>query len=104
GQLQRLADAFGSRPGTCEIELNPAARERRRIDPSEQQVSVRHGGLGAAAAVADRAGLGAGTLRPNGDPPERVHTRDRSSAGADLDHLDDRNAQWQTPSPEAAVN
>ena len=58
-----------------------------RCVPSTTLASVT-AGCRAAAAVAGRAGLGAGALRPDRDALQRVEARDRAAAGADLDHLD----------------
>ena len=82
-------------PRRIGIEVQRAAGEALRIVAAKQQIGVRHGGPGAAAAVAGRAGIGAGALRPDRDPPERVDMRERAAAGADLHHLDHRDAQRQ---------
>jgi len=58
----------------------------------------------AAAAVAHRPRLRAGAVWTDDDPPERVDARDRAAAGADLDHLDHRNAQRQPAALEKAVD
>ena len=51
-----------------------------------------------------RPGLRAGAVRPDGDALERVKPRDRAAAGADLDHLDHRNAQRQAAAFEEAID
>src|SRR4029077_10122281 len=44
------------------------------------------------------AGIRPGAVRPDGDPLERIDPGDRPAAGADFDHLDNRNAQRQPAS------
>ncbi len=62
-----------------------------RIDPAEHQVGVGHRRV-AAAAVARRAGIGAGAVGTDRDAREAIDARDRTAARADLDHLDHRDA------------
>ena len=71
------AASIGSRPSgvaifsvsallrRVEIELHLAAEEAVGAEPAEHQVGVGDGRLGAAQAVADRAGRGAGAFRPD---------------------------------------
>ena len=84
-------------------ELDRAAGEVAGIDAAQHDVGIGHGGLGAAAAVARRAGLGAGALRADIDARQRIDRGDRAAAGADLDHLDHRDAQRQAAALEEAV-
>ena len=65
-------------------------RKLSRIEPAEHDVGVGDGRLGAAAAVADRAGIGAGALRPDLERADLVDPGDAAAAGADLDHVDHR--------------
>ncbi len=104
-KIERRADPLGDRAlGAVDVERHAAARERRRIDAAEHEIGVGHGRLAAAAAVADRAGLRAGAVGPDRDASERVDPRDRAAAGADLDHLDHRNAQRQAAALEEAID
>jgi hypothetical protein len=60
-----------------------------RIESPEHQVGVRNGRLGPAAAVADRAGIGAGAFWSDLDQAGSVDPGDRATAGAhrvDRDH------------------
>ena len=63
----------------------------RRRQPPEHQIGVGDGRLRAAAAVADRAGIGAGAFRPDLDQAGRVDAGDRAAAGADRVHVDHRH-------------
>ena len=90
GEAERPGAALLDRPGGAfDVEPDLAAEEVRRIEPAEDDVRVGHGGLDAAAAIADRAGIGARTLRPHAQEPARVDPRDRAAAGPDLDEIDD---------------
>ena len=95
-QPERIADRRRERGARqIRIERDRAARERRRIDHAERNVRIGHGRPHPAAPVAGRPRLGAGAFRPDGDALERIDLRDRAAAGADLDHLDHRNAHRQ---------
>ena len=72
-----------------------------RCVPSTTSASVTVGSR-AAAAVAGRAGLGAGAVGPDRDALQRVDAGDRAAAGADLDHLDDRDAHRQAAALQEA--
>ena len=96
GKAERFADLAFQRPiRQLGLQRNGAAGERRRIDHAQCHVGVGHGRQGAAAAVAGGARLGSRTLRPHRDALQRIHLRDRAAAGADLDHLDHRDAHRQ---------
>ena len=92
------------RLGRVAVERHAAAGKAGRVDAAEQQIGVGHGRRGAAAAVAGRPRIGAGAVRPDGDPLQPVDAGDRAAAGADLDHLDDRDAQWQAAALLEAVD
>ena len=62
-----------------------------RVEPPEHQIGVGDGRLGAAAAVADRAGIGAGAFRADLDQAGGIDAGDRAAAGADRVHLDHRH-------------
>src|SRR4029077_13626846 len=75
-----------------------------RIDAAEEKIRVGYRRCGAAAPIAGGAGVSPGTVRPDGDPLQPIDPGDRSAAGADLDHFDDRNAQGQPAPLLEAVN
>ena len=77
-------------PGGVGIELHLAAQKIVGIEPPQHHIGVGDGGLQAAAAVADRAGIGAGALRPDLERAHVVEPGDRAAARADLDHVDHR--------------
>ena len=86
------ADALGDRaPRRVPVEPHLAAEEEVGVEIAEHEVGVGHGRLGAAEAVGHGTGAGARALRPHHEPAQRVHAGDGASAGADLDHLDDRD-------------
>ena len=82
--LERAAGGVGMQP-------DRAPGEALRIEPAEHEIGVRHRGTLSAPPVAGRPRLGARALGTDPDLPHRVHLRERSAAGADLDHVDDRN-------------
>ena len=77
--------------------LPPA--KRVDVDLADGDVGVGDGRLGAAAAVAGRARLGAGAVGPDLDALQGVDAGDRAAAGADLHHLDDGDAHRQCRCP-----
>ena len=90
--------------GRVAVERHAPAGKAGRVDPPEQQIGIGHGRPGPAAAIAGRPRIGASAVRPDGDPLQTVDPRDRAAAGADLDHLDDRDAQWQPAALLEAVD
>lgn len=72
---------------------------QRRVQPAQQQVGVGDGGLGAAAAIADRAELGTRAFRPDAQRAAGIHPADRAAARADavdVQHRhDDRHFPFQ---------
>ena len=86
------------------IEREAAAGEAARVDAAQHEVGVGHRRRGAAAAVAGGPGFGAGALRPDLEALELVDRGDRAAAGADLDHLDHRDAERQAAALEEAVD
>ena len=90
-ELERLGDLLlDAARGAVGVELHLAAEEIVRIEPAEHHVGVGDGRLGAAAAVADRAGIGARAVRADLERADVVEPGDRAAAGADLDHVDHR--------------
>ena len=103
-QAERRADRLVDGDARLvERELDRAAGEVGGIDAAQHDVGIGHGGLRAAAAVARRAGLGAGAFRADIDARQRIDRGDRAAAGADLDHLDHRDAQRQAAALQEAV-
>jgi hypothetical protein len=85
-----------------DVEAELAAEEVAGIEPAEHEVGVRHRRLGAAPAVADRAGLGARAPRADAQQAAGVDPRDRAAAGADLDEVDHRRPHRIAREREAA--
>ena len=83
--------------------LHAAAGEAVGADAAEHDIGVGDGRLGAAAAVAGGPGLRAGAFRADLDARERIDCRDRAAAGADLDHLDHRDADRQAAALQEAI-
>ena len=90
--------------GCRHVQLEVAAEKAFRLDMAEHHVAVGHGRPRAAAAVAGGARIGAGAVGADGDAFQLVDARDRAAAGPDLDHLDDRDAQWQAAALFEAVD
>ena len=77
-----------------QVERHPAAGEVRGVDAAEHGVGVGDRRLGAAAAVAGRAGDRAGALRPDADMAA-LEPGERAAAGADDVDVDDRHLDRQ---------
>ena len=77
-------------PRRVHVERDLAA-EQVRGDPAEHDVGVGDGRLGAALAVAERAGVGAGRLRADLERALGGDPGDRAAAGADGDDVDHRD-------------
>ena len=87
-----LADPFlENRPHMLDGDRLIDRQQLLRIEPAEQQIGVGDGRLGAAAAVADRAGIGAGAFRADLDQARGIDARDRAAAGADRMHRHHRH-------------
>ena len=98
---ERLGDApCARRVRRLDIEREAAAEQVGRQVP-ERQMRVRDGRLDAAAAVADRARLGAGALRPDDQRAGLRDARDRAAARPDRDDVD--HGQADRPAADAAV-
>src|SRR5262249_35555799 len=100
GELDRQPQRIGHalmyrRLGGGAVERHAPAGKTVRIDAPKQQIGIRYGRVHTAAAVAGRSWVRAGAVRSDGDPLQPVDARDRAAPGADLDHLDDRDAQRQ---------
>ena len=91
-EAELLAEPGDRGAGGRGVERHAAARERLRIDPAEHEVGVGHRRAGAAAAVAGRAGIGAGALRADAQP-SGLGIGDRAAAGADRVDVRDRHQQ-----------
>ena len=89
GPAERPGDRMPS-PRRLDVERDLAA-EQVRGDPAEHQVGVGDGRLGAALAVAERAGVGAGRLRPHLERALGRDPGDRAAAGPDRDDVDHRD-------------
>ena len=93
-RLGRQAELRGERldagAGGVDVERDLAAEQVRR-DPAEDDVGVGDRDLGAALAVAERAGVGAGRLRADLERALGREPGDRAAAGADGDDVDHRD-------------
>ena len=86
------------------VQAHRAAQEEVRIEIAKDQVRVGDGWPIAAQPVARRTRIGGGAVRPHAQQAELVNARDRSAAGADLDHLDHRHLQRQAAALGEAVH
>src|SRR3546814_13346146 len=62
------------------------------VEIAEDDVGVAHRRFGTATAVADRPGLGTGTVRLDLQRAARIHPGDAAAAGADLGQVDEGHA------------
>ena len=89
-ESQPLSERADAVAGRVHVERDLAA-EQVRGDPAEHEVGVGDGRLRAALAVAERAGVGAGRLRPHLEGALGGHPGDRAATGADRDDVDHRD-------------
>ena len=68
--------------GGFAVEVLPAAEETHRVEKSEHQVGVGHGGRGPTTPVAGRPRIGPGTARADMQYAARVDVGDRAATGA----------------------
>ena len=93
-QPERPGDlTFEDRPRPVDVEWHRAVEQPRRVQVAEQQVGVRHRRPIAAAAVADRAGVGACGARADLGGTGRVEPDEAPAARADLREVDEGDAQ-----------
>ena len=86
------------------VEGHVAAEEVVGVEDAEQQIGVGDRRLGAALAVAGRARVGAGRLRPDLQQAEVVDPGERAAAGADLDQVDRRHGDREARALLEAVD
>ena len=99
GRAHRFLDRAARKAG---IEVHGAAGEALWVDAAQGHVGVGDGGRAAATRVARRSGLGTGALRPDSDALGAVDAGDGATAGADLHHFDDGDAQGQSAALQEA--
>ena len=93
---ERLGDAVADRRlGRRPVERHRAAEEEAGVEIAEHEVGVGQRRPGAAAAVAGRTRIGAGAARADAQQAAIVDLGDAAAAGADLDHVDDGDADRQ---------
>ena len=102
-RLERAGKRLQRRLGLVAMQRDGAARKARGIEAAEGGVGIGHGGLGAAAAIARRAGYATGRIGTDLNAAQRIHAGDRAAAGADLDQLDDRNADGEAGALHEAI-
>ena len=91
-QVQPLGKRGHSAHGRVAIHRHGAAEQVRRVEPSEQQVGVRHRGIGAAACVADRAGIGPRAHGADAQRAAGIHVGDGPPSGRYLCQIQERKA------------
>ena len=93
---ERLRDLLGQRLlRGSEIERHLAAEEAVGAEPAEDEIGVGDGRLGAAEAVADRAGRRARAFRADAQGVADLDAGDAAAAGADLLDVDHRHLHRQ---------
>ena len=88
-QAERAAEGAERLLGGGAADSERATQEVVGVEDARDELRVGDGGLGAAALVAGRAGLGTCALRANANGAAGVDPGDRAAAGADLDDVDD---------------
>ena len=98
-ELERLerklaCEAGDGASGGSGVERHPAAGERRRVDPAEDEIRIGDGRLAAAPPVARGAGVGTRALRADAEPAALL-VRDGAATGADGVDVHDRHQERQ---------
>ena len=93
-QPELLRDRCDGLLGETEVEAHAPAGEISRVDAAEHGVGIGDRRLGAAAAIAGRAGRCAGALRTDADVPA-LEPRERAAARTDHMDVDDRHLDRQ---------
>jgi hypothetical protein len=104
GKAEAGADRGERALGRPLVEPHAAAEKEFRVVIAEQQIGVGHGRLAAAAAIAHGSRIGTRRARPDAQQAVLGDRRDRAAAGADLDHVDDRQLQGQPGAALEAVH
>src|SRR5918993_5545739 len=87
-----------------DIQLHLTAKKIARIEVAENQIGVGDRWFGAALSITNRPRVCAGTFRTYFQKPERIDPRHTAAAGADLDHVDHRNAHRQPAAFSETIN
>ncbi len=95
--LQRLARGRN-------IEPHLATQKERRIIETKHEIGVGDSRLRAAIAVARRSWRRARRVRPDAQQTDFIGARNRATAGADFDHVDDRRLDRQARTAGKAVH
>ena len=91
GDVRRRSPARAS----AWLDLQVAAEELLGVEPAQHHLRIGHRRLGAALAVAGRAGIRAGRARADAERVARVDIGDRAAAGADRVDIDHRHQHRQ---------
>ena len=94
GRLLLLQPLRDSSVRAVEVKNKIPAQEAFWLQASEQEIGISNGWL-CAAAIADRAGISAGRLRPHPQCSRGVEARNRSAARADRMYIEHRNSNRQ---------
>ena len=91
-QAERVGHRVAARPRRASMSsgMSPP-RKNHGVEEAEREVGVGDRGLGAAAAVAGRTGVGARRLGADLEQAELVDAGEAAAAGADLDEVDRRH-------------
>ena len=102
---ERRADLLAQRPlRRRRVDRQVAAEQRLPVEIAQHDVGVADGGLGAAAAIADRARLRTGALRADLQRAAGIDPGDAAAAGADLGEVDDGHADRVAGAVQPAVD
>jgi hypothetical protein len=94
--MPRAASCTGIASGELQrarrIQRDLPAGKMCRIDAPQHNIGIRYRRLLAAFAVAGGTGVRPRTVRTDDNAPQCIDACDRTAAGADLRHVDDRDA------------
>ena len=90
GEVERRTDMFReSLGGGCGVQAGSTPEEVAGIQVAQRQTRIGYSGVGAALAIARRAGIRAGAVRADVEDATFIHSGDAAAAGAqgvDIDH------------------
>src|SRR5919108_1183280 len=103
-QTEALSESGQGLARAVQFERHPATQEKFRIKITEYQISVSHRRLPTTAVITDRARFGARAFWADFQQAHGIYARDAPAAGADLNHVDHRDAHRQPASLSESVH
>ena len=91
-------------PRRLKIKAHISTEEVAGVEVSQDQIGIGYSGLPPSLTVARRSRLGAGAFRPHLQQSKRIHARNATPTGPDLDHVDNRDLYRQPASASETVH